>query len=72
MKKKSIDAGMGLTFNDKAIYMLNGEETTLEYVNTIVPDDIATMMVLKGKAAIDKYGEKAADGVVEITLKKKD
>ena len=72
MKKKSIDAGMGLTFNDKAIYMLNGEETTLEYVNTIVPDDIATMMVLKGKAAIDKFGEKAAEGVVEITLKKKD
>ena len=62
--------GNGL--NEKPIYMLNGEETTLEYVNTIVPDDIATMMVLKGKAAIDKYGEKAAEGVVEITLKKKD
>ena len=62
--------GNGL--NEKPIYMLNGEETTLEYVNTIVPDDIATMMVLKGKAAIDKYGEKAADGVVEIILKKKD
>lgn len=39
--------------------MLNGEETTLEYVNAIVLDDIATMMVLKGKADIDKYGEKA-------------
>ncbi len=32
---------------------------------------IASMAVLKGKSATEKYGDKAADGAVEITLKQK-
>jgi TonB family protein len=37
----------------------------------IKPQDIESMNILKGDAAIKKYGEKGKDGVIEITTKKK-
>ncbi|MCS4435471.1 hypothetical protein [Aquiflexum gelatinilyticum] len=39
-------------------------------INKINPDDIQSLEVLKDKFLIDKYGEKAKNGVVIITLKK--
>ena len=39
-------------------------------MKSIDPKTIETMTVLKNKAAIDQYGEKAKDGVVVITTKK--
>ena len=39
-------------------------------LETMDPDSIATINVLKGKAATKKYGSKAKNGVVEITTKK--
>ena len=39
-------------------------------MNTIDPDRIESVHVLKGEAAIKKYGAKGTKGVVEITLKK--
>lgn len=35
------------------------------------PDDIESINVLKGDSAIKKYGDKAKDGVIEITTKKR-
>ena len=34
------------------------------------PENIATIEVLKGEAAVKKYGQDAKNGVVEITTKK--
>jgi len=42
----------------------------IENVNKINPDDIHSLEVIKDKFIIDKYGEKAKNGVVIITLKK--
>ena len=39
-------------------------------LNTISPSDIESVIVLKGESATKKYGDKAKDGVVEITMKK--
>lgn len=39
-------------------------------INTIDPETIASMSVLKDEFAMKKYGEKASDGVIEITTKK--
>ncbi|MBZ4035026.1 TonB-dependent receptor plug domain-containing protein [Flavobacterium sp. 17A] len=39
-------------------------------MNSIKPDDIESMNVLKGTNATDKYGDKGADGVIEIETKK--
>ncbi|MEP7110035.1 MAG: N-acetylmuramoyl-L-alanine amidase [Ferruginibacter sp.] len=41
-------------------------------INSIASDDIESINVLKDKKAIDKYGEKAINGAIEITTKSKD
>ena len=50
------------------LYILDGKIVTS--ISDIAPTDIESVSVLKGTMAIKKYGEKAADGVVEITSKK--
>ncbi len=52
------------------LYMLDGKKAKSKDVKKISPDNIEKMEVLKGKAAIEKYGKKAKNGVVEITTKK--
>jgi hypothetical protein len=42
----------------------------IENVDKINPDDIQSLEVIRDKFLIDKYGEKAKNGVVIITLKK--
>ena len=39
-------------------------------LNSIDPNDIASMDVVKGKSAETQYGEKGKDGVIVITSKK--
>ncbi|CAH8281769.1 BlaR1 peptidase M56 [Mariniflexile fucanivorans] len=56
----------------KAIYILDGKEVKKEVYDKIYPDEIESVNVLKGNAAIKKYGNKAKNGVVEITTKKKE
>ena len=46
------------------------KEITREELENIEPHRIDNMEILKDKSAIEKYGEKAADGVVIITLKR--
>ena len=50
------------------LYILDGK--IVDNIYDISPNDIESVSVLKGAMAIKKYGEKAADGVVEITSKK--
>ena len=38
-------------------------------LESLKPEAIKTMNVLKGAAAIEKYGEKGKEGVIEITTK---
>jgi serine protease Do len=52
----------------KPLYILDGK--IVDNIKDISPNDIESVSVLKGAMAIKKYGEKAADGVVEITSKK--
>ncbi|GAA4306761.1 M56 family metallopeptidase [Aestuariibaculum suncheonense] len=52
------------------IYILDGKEMPSDKLSNISPENIESINVLKDKAAIDKYGEKAKNGVVEITSKK--
>ena len=50
------------------LYILDGKIVTS--ISDIAPNDIESVSVFKGAMAIKKYGEKAADGVVEIVSKK--
>lgn len=53
------------------LYMLDGKEISAEAAAKINPSDIESMDVVKDKAAVEKYGDKAVNGVIEIKLKKK-
>ncbi len=54
------------------LYVLNGEFISKEKFDKINHKEIESMNVLKDKAATDKYGDKGKNGVIEVTLKKKD
>ena len=41
-----------------------------EPLKSIEPNTIKSLNVIKGKAAIDKYGKDAEDGVIEVETKK--
>lgn len=59
--------------SSRPLFVLNDEilgAVNMEDLNeTIKPDDVESINVLKGEKAIEKYGEKGRDGVVEITTK---
>ncbi|REE82855.1 TonB-like protein [Lutibacter oceani] len=52
------------------LYILDGKEISKEVMEKINPDNILKINVLKDESAINNYGEKGKNGVVEITLKK--
>ncbi|WP_111706677.1 M56 family metallopeptidase [Lutibacter citreus] len=58
-----------MSTEDKPLFILDGKEITEEEQKNIKPDEIKRIDVLKGEAAIKKYGVKGENGVVEITSK---
>ena len=56
---------------DETLFILDGKPIPSEQVKEIDPKTIDHMEVLKDQPAIEKYGEKAKNGVVVITTKKK-
>jgi hypothetical protein len=70
IKEKQVDYINPLEKNPKAqpLILVNGNETwqTIENIN---PGTIQSLNVLKDKSAIEKYGDKGKNGVIEITLK---
>ncbi|HRP55731.1 N-acetylmuramoyl-L-alanine amidase [Agriterribacter sp.] len=65
--------GMELFSNrttDSVLYFIDGTEFSKSGLEKIDPNEIESISVLRDKHAIDKYGEKARYGVIEIRLKK--
>ncbi len=57
--------------NQPLYIIIRGKNATVvPEVSNIQPDDIESISVFKGQTAIEKYGQAAANGAVEITLKK--
>jgi TonB-dependent SusC/RagA subfamily outer membrane receptor len=52
---------------ENVLYIVDGQE--VDSVADIAPEDIASIEVLKDAAAIEKYGEKAQNGVIIIERK---
>lgn len=61
----------GNSYKIKPLMILDGKEVNEDIIYSIKPEDVDYINVLKEKNAIDKYGEKGKDGVIEIFLKKK-
>ncbi|WP_321425640.1 TonB family protein [uncultured Bacteroides sp.] len=51
------------------LYILNGKEISDKEMKKLDPNSFKSINVLKDKYATEKYGEKGANGVIEITLK---
>ncbi len=56
-------------FNEVLI-IVDGKETSAAAFKQLSPLDVEVINVLKDKHATDKYGEKGAKGVIEVTTKK--
>lgn len=73
----TVDSSIHLTEKDKKkvhipgnlLYVVNGNVTSVDEVRKIKPENIKAINVWKNKAAIEKYGQAGANGVIEITLK---
>jgi TonB family protein len=53
------------------LIIVDDKEVAYENLKTIAPEDVESINVLKDQAAVNIYGEKAKDGVIVITRKKK-
>ena len=62
----------GTSVNEpKPLIVINGNIAENQNIDKIDPESIDHVNVLKGEQATGKYGEKAKNGVIEITLKPK-
>ncbi len=49
--------------------IIDGQPSTNAQLQTLNPEQIETVNVLKGEKAVAKYGQKGADGVIEVVTK---
>ena len=52
-----------------SVWVIDGKVVSYEEVKALAPSNIEAMQVLKGEQAIEKYGDQATDGAIEITTK---
>ncbi len=63
------DKGNTTTELKDAYVIVDGKNIEPNDLNKISPNDILSIDVIKGQAAIDKYGEKAKNGAIIVKLK---
>jgi hypothetical protein len=51
------------------LYIIDGIEKPEKEFNSLSPDEIKSITVLKNESAVEKYGEKARNGVIILTTK---
>jgi len=56
--------------NNQALLVLDGVPVSIGYINSINPNDVDNVTVLKGATASALYGSDASNGVIIITTKK--
>ena len=71
-RHKVIHFGVPLDPSKKPLYVIDGViMSDSDVLSKIKPDDIESISVVKDKASSAIYGEKAKNGVIVITMKKK-
>ena len=69
----ALDGSMESSEVPQPLYVIDGQVMPEDYnLNTIDPEDIESISVLKDGKQTEVYGERAKDGVICITLKKKE
>lgn len=59
----------GTPSHENSLYVIDNRLSSKGELSKISPDDIESISVLKDKSATSKYGDLAANGVIEITTK---
>jgi len=62
--------GIGTVNNNGPLYVIDGVSTRNQDLNSINPNDIQSVQVLKDASAASVYGAQASNGVIIITTKK--
>ncbi|MFV0346394.1 MAG: SusC/RagA family TonB-linked outer membrane protein [Bacteroidales bacterium] len=62
--------GVGTINNNGPLFVIDGVSTTNQDMNSINPNDIESMQILKDASAASIYGAEASNGVIIITTKK--
>lgn len=55
---------------ENRLLLLNKKEVAASFIQSLDPDQIKSIRVVKGQDMIDRYGERAANGVVFVSLRK--
>ncbi len=66
---KDVSISKSLKQTEPSLIIIDGKESSKAVMSSISPEKIEKIAVLKDKMAIEKYGEKAKNGVIEVTLK---
>jgi TonB-linked SusC/RagA family outer membrane protein len=59
-----------LTGNNQALLVVDGIAVNLDYINSINPNDVESLNILKGANASALYGPEGVNGVILITTKR--
>ena len=78
LESGALDAGVKInlrgsrsfTGDNQALLVVDGVPTPLDYLQSLNPNDIENISVLKGGSAAALYGSSAANGVLYVTTKK--
>lgn len=70
--KMNIRGIRSLTGNNQPMFVLDGSPVSLGYLNSIAPEDIQDVTVLKSAASAALYGPDAVNGVILVTTKRGD
>ncbi|MGL4630408.1 MAG: SusC/RagA family TonB-linked outer membrane protein [Leadbetterella sp.] len=62
--------GLSSFTNNEPLYVIDGIPMQDQYQNSLSPEDIETIQVLKDASAASIYGSRASNGVIVITTKK--
>ncbi|WP_203293440.1 M56 family metallopeptidase [Luteirhabdus pelagi] len=69
-KHRNVQFGAGhISDNGQPLIVVDGKVRERDALQEILPEQIESVNVIKGKKAVDKYGPKAMDGVIEIKTK---
>ena len=60
---------MALPADSNAYVLIDGKPSSMQALQALSPEAILQMNVIKGSDAIEKYGEVASDGAIEVTTR---
>lgn len=64
-------AAKSIRGSNQAVLVIDGVVTPMDFFDSINPEDIENISIMKGASAAALYGLEAANGVVYITMKKR-